>query len=138
MIIRHALALGLVAACGLGTLGCKFAKRSPDKYRDDTAALLETRSAELKSCYDGVIRSDKGASGTVTVWFLVQKDTGKIMDAKVQDASAPQSVQDCVLNSLQGLQLDPPDADDGHATFTYEFEIAPQKTASTESGFQTN
>ena len=135
--MRNIFAMTLLAGIGLGTVGCKFAKRSPDMYRDDTRALLETKSGELKACYDGVIQNDKAATGTVTVWFLVQKDTGVIKDAKVEDANASQAVQDCVLASLGALVLDPPDADDGHATFTYEFAIAPQKTAAPkESGFE--
>jgi hypothetical protein len=138
MVMRNILAITLLAGLGLGVVGCKFAKRGPDKYRDDTQALLDTKSGELKVCYDGVLRGDKAAAGTVTIWFLVEKDTGLIKDAKVQDASAPQALQDCVSNTLVGLQLDPPDADDGHATFSYEFEVAPAKQAAAASGFESN
>jgi hypothetical protein len=138
MTLRNFTAITLLAGLSLGLLGCKFAKRGPDKYRDDTRALLETKSGELKTCYDGVLAGDKAAKGSVTVWFMLQKDTGVIMDAKVEDASASQGVQDCVTNSLVGLQLDPPDADDGHATFTYEFaaNAAKQSPAPKQSGFE--
>jgi len=125
----------IVGACAVGSMGCSFAKRSPEMYREDTRALLETKSGELKACYDSYLKSDKSASGSVTVFFVVQKETGKVTKAEVQDASAPQALQDCVTNSLIGLTLDPPDADDGHATFTYEFQVKPQKTSKNESGF---
>lgn len=126
----------VVGLCALATMGCSFAKRSPEMYREDTRALLETKSGELKACYDSYLQSDKGASGTVTVFFVVQKETGKITKAEVKDASAPQPLQDCVTSSLVGLTLDPPDADDGHATFSYEFQVAAPQTSQKESGFE--
>ena len=135
--MRTKLALTLIAVMSLGIIGCKFAKRGPDKYRDDTRALLETKSAEVKACYDAIVRRDQSAVGTVSVFFVLEKDTGVIKDAKVQDGTAPQAVQDCLLNSFAGLQLDPPDADDGHATFTWEFEVQ-QGVAPKSSGFNTN
>jgi hypothetical protein len=128
----------VVALCAVGTMGCSFAKRSPEMYREDTRALLETKSGELQACYDSYLKSDKSASGNVTVFFVVQKETGKITRAEVKDANAPQALQDCVTSSLVGLTLDPPDADDGHATFTYEFhvqEAATSKVEPKESGF---
>lgn len=133
--INKYLGLSVVAACAFGAMGCSFAKRGPDMYREDTRALLETKSSELKACYDSYLTSDKTASGSVTVFFVVQKETGKVTKAEVQDASAPQALQDCVTSSLVGLSLDPPDADDGHATFTYEFQVKPAATSKKESGF---
>jgi|RhiMetdeSRZDD1v2_1073273.scaffolds.fasta_scaffold585965_2 hypothetical protein len=111
--------------------GCQFIARGPEQYRDDTRTLLEGNSGSLKSCYDGVIRTDKAAAGTVTVNFTVENETGRIKDVKVDDAgsSAPQPVRDCVVNAITGLQLDPPDARDGKATFTYEFAVGGQASA---------
>ena len=133
--MRNTIAIALVTAV-VGSMGCSFAKRGPDKYRDDTRALLETKSGEVKGCYDAIVKNDQKAVGNVTIWFKVAKETGQIMDAKVENASAPQAVQDCVLNSLSGLALKPPDADDGHATFTYEFEVAAAKAPAKQSGFE--
>ena len=126
--MRNLLAICLLAGLAAGSLGCRFIARGPDKYRDDTRALLESNSSGLKACYDGVIAGDKAAVGTVTVKFTVAQESGAIQDVRVDEANstAPTSVQDCVTNSLQGLALDPPDARDGKATFTYEFEVAPQ------------
>ena len=129
--MRNLVAISLLAGLAAGSMGCQFIARGPDKYRDDTRALLESNSSSLKSCYDGVIKDNKGAVGTVTVKFTVAKESGAIQDVRVDEANstAPAPVQDCVTNALQGLALDPPDARDGKATFSYEFEVAPQATA---------
>jgi hypothetical protein len=118
-------------ALAMGAVGCQFIARGPEAYRDDTKALLEANNGTLKACYDGVINSDKAAVGTVTVKFTVENESGRIKDVVVDEgnSTAPPPVRDCVVNAITGLQLDPPDARDGKATFTYEFEIAPQATA---------
>jgi len=86
--------------------------------------VLETRSPEIKACYDGVLKADKTAQGNVTVKFDVEMDTGKIANVKLDEAasSAPQPVRDCVLNALQGLAIKPPDGNLGKATFAWEFQ----------------
>ena len=126
--MRTIIATTVLAALAFGSVGCSFIKRSPEQYRDDTQALLEQNSGKLKACYDGILKTDKTAAGTVTVFFVVEKETGalKMTEVKADQSTAPQPVQDCVMQALEGLALDPGDADDGHATFSYEFEIAPQ------------
>lgn len=127
MIMRNLIAISLLASVA----GCSFIARGPDQYRDDTKAVLEQSSGAIKGCYDAVIKTDKGAAGTVTVKFTVAQETGAIADVRVDDAgsTAPPPVRDCVVNAIGGLKLDPPDARDGKATFTYEFEVAPQAAA---------
>jgi len=112
-------------------VGCGFAARSPEMYRDDTAKVLATRSAEMKACYDGILKADAKAAGTVTIRFDVQEDTGKIVNVKVDEpgSSASAPVRDCVVNALQALQIKPPDARLGKATFVYEFQAGPQPAA---------
>ena len=103
--------------------GCSFAARSPEMYRDDTAALLETKNAEIRACYDQQLQANQTAAGTVRVQFMVQKDTGMIVDPQVDAAgtTAPAEVSTCVVNAINGLTLTPPDQNDGQATFTWEF-----------------
>jgi len=103
--------------------GCGFAARSPDMYRDDTKAVLETKSNDIRACYDGVLASTPGASGKVTVKFDVETEHGKITAVTVDKANttAPDAVADCVTKSIAGLGLTPPDARLGQATFTWEF-----------------
>jgi hypothetical protein len=129
--MRKYIAFGILFSLAAGSMGCSFIARGKKRYRDDTAALLATNNSSLKACYDGVLKSEAGAAGTVVLQFKLKSETGKIHDVSVVDekSTAPQGVRDCVVEAVSGLAIDPPDARDGHATFTYEFEIAPQKTA---------
>jgi hypothetical protein len=113
------LCLFVFAACA----GCSFTARAPEQYRDDTRALLETRQAQIKQCYDDALKQDAKLAGQVTVQFTVQSETGKIMNPKVDPAhtTAPDSLGQCVVSALDGLALAPPDARDGQATFVYQF-----------------
>ena len=105
-----------------GVAGCSFHARSPEDYRDATAALLETKAADVKACYDGALKANKELAGTVTVHFKVEKETGKLVDITA-DPAGP--LGDCVTNSINGLALTPPDARDGDATFSYQFNVGP-------------
>ncbi len=139
--MRKLIAAGIVLGLASGALGCQFIKRDAKRYRDDTAALLEQNSATLKACYDDVLRSDASAAGTVVVKFKLKDETGKIFDVSVVDdkSTAPPPVRECVAQAVTGLALDPPDAVEGHATFTYEFEIAPGAAPQpTSSDFKTD
>src|ERR1041384_8385077 len=88
-----------------GVAGCSFAARSPDMYRDDTAALLETRSPQIKSCYDQALTTTPDLQGRVTVRFTVEPDTGNLSKIESDPAgtTAPESLSKCVVDSLQGL-----------------------------------
>ena len=114
------LGLWIAIACALG--GC--AVRDAAMYRDDTRKLLEKKEPVLRQCYDAELQKDPQAGGKVIVSFTVQKDSGVIVDPKVDDLqSTPnRALRKCVVDSLQGLTLDPPDERDGEATFTWEFQ----------------
>jgi hypothetical protein len=101
--------------------GCSVAIRDADHYRDDVAKVLETKNADVKSCYDTILKTNKTAAGSVTVKFTVEHKTGVFKDIKTE---GPAELGTCVSNALQGLTLAPPD--DGHAgdaTYTYEFTV---------------
>jgi hypothetical protein len=119
----------LILPCALlaGAVGCSLTARGPEQYRDDTQALLETRRPAIKECYDAALKSSPTSEGRVTVRFTLASETGKIVDAKVDETSstAPEAVRGCVLKVLDGLVLSPPDDQDGHATFVWEFRVAP-------------
>jgi hypothetical protein len=119
---KMGLALILVAAAG-----CQFMARSPDDYEKDTRSLLESKNADIKACYDEVLKQDKTAQGTVAVRFNVEPETGKIVNAAVDPAmtNAPEPIGQCVVNAINGLMLDPPDEREGQATFVYEFMVNP-------------
>jgi 5-enolpyruvylshikimate-3-phosphate synthase len=117
----------LLALAALGTAGCSFAARSPEMYRDDTQALLETRHADIKACYDNELKSNANLTGRVTVHFIVEKDTGRITNVAPVPAgtTADEKLTNCVISAIDGLVLTPPDNNDGDATFVYDFTAEP-------------
>ncbi len=110
-------AAALLAACA-GT------KRTPETYRADTQKVLETRNAQIKSCYDGLLANDPAAAGTVTVKFVVEKKTGAFTKATLDPnaTTAKEPLTLCVIEAMSGLKLEPPDANEGQATFSYELK----------------
>ena len=103
--------------------GCSFAARSPEMYRDDTQKVLESKHAEIRACYDQVLKGSPGTGGKVTVKFDVAEDTGKIQNVNVDPATttAPPAIGECVKKNIEGLVLTPPDQRLGQATFEYDF-----------------
>lgn len=114
-----------ILAASLGMFGCTFYARSAEQYRDDTSKVLESKNAEIGTCYDTVLKTTPTAAGKVTLVFTVEEKTGKIADAKADAArtTAPQPLVDCVVNAINGLVLQPPDQRKGNATFEYDFAL---------------
>ena len=119
----HLIAAGFVASAA----ACSGTARGLEAYRNDTGKLLETRTAQLQSCYEDALKTDDKLVGTVTVQFVVQKGTGAITNPMVDPAksSAPPVLGQCVVKAIDGLTLAPPDRNEGRATFTYEFKPNP-------------
>ena len=117
----------LIAATSVLVAGCSFAARSPEMYRDDTKAVLETKNNDIRACYDGVLKGTPNAGGKVTVKFNVETEAGKFTNIAVDKASttAPPEVADCVTKSINGLGVSPPDKREGEATFVWEFSAPP-------------
>jgi hypothetical protein len=111
--------------------GCSFHARSPDEYRDATQALLDTKSADIKTCYDDALKGKSDLAGTVTVHFTVEAETGKIgnISADAAKTQAPEVLTQCVVKTLDGLALNPPDANPGDGTFEYHFVVGPTPPA---------
>jgi hypothetical protein len=108
----------------MASTGCSFHARDAEGYRKDTRTLLESKNADIKSCYDAALVKNPSVSGNVIVHFTVQSETGTVKDAKVDpSSSAPADLSQCVVNAIQGLTLDPPDARDGDATYSWEFQV---------------
>jgi hypothetical protein len=101
---------------------CAGTQRSPAMYRADTQKVLETRTEQIKRCYDGLLEKDAAVSGTVTVRFVVEKKTGTFTKATVEPGktNAGEPLVLCVLEAMRGLKLDPPDAHEGQAMFSYD------------------
>jgi hypothetical protein len=121
--IKFAIVAPLLLAAG-----CSFHARDADTYRQVTRELVDTRSPEIKDCYDVALQTNETVSGAVVVNFVVEKKTGKIMNPVVDPSTtAPAELAKCVVDAVDGLQLDPADAREGQATFTWRFEVGAPK-----------
>jgi hypothetical protein len=124
--------MAIVLAVALSVVACSGTARGLEAYRADTQKLLQTRDDQVRGCYDAALASDAKLSGTVTVTFVVEKKTGTVAQPAIDAAktTAPQSVSGCVLRAVEGLKLDPPDRNEGRATFTYEFKAGAATSSS--------
>ncbi len=124
----------ILASLSLASVvGCAY--RSPEMYRDDTTKVLETKQADIRACYDAVLKGSPGAGGKVTVKFEVETEGGKIQNVIVDQPSstAPEAVGECVKKNIEGLAINPPDKRLGQATYVYEFSIPPAAPAAPKS-----
>lgn len=117
---RLVLALATCAAAA----GCSgsFAARSASVYRDDTRQVLMARNDAIRSCYEEDLKANPSSGGRVVLHFKVQKKTGQIVEPRIDESqsTASPAVRRCVLQAVDGLKLDPPDAREGHATFSWD------------------
>jgi hypothetical protein len=120
--MKALITLGMLGIL-VGASGCGAGARLPDQYKADTRALLETRNGDIKACYDAALAQNKDLSGKVVVHFMVESETGMIKEAAVlPESTAPENLSSCIVNAISGLTLDPPDVNDGDATFMWEFQ----------------
>jgi hypothetical protein len=120
----------LLLALSIAALGSGCGLRSAEYYRDDVQKVLESKTPDIKSCYDRALAGDKTAAGPVTVRFSVAEDTGAIQNPTVVGDANPK-LQECVTTNLEGLALNPPDVNPGDGTFTWEFTVgSPAKSGS--------
>ena len=112
--------IGFALAAIITGTGCAGAIRTADPYRDDVAKVLESKNGDVKACYDNALKTNKTLAGTVTVHFGVEMKTGVFKDIK---ADGPPELSTCVSNALTGLVLTPGDANNGDATFVYQFTV---------------
>lgn len=122
---KTSTAFALVALAAL-VAGCSFHARGPEDYAKETQSVLESKSGDIKACYDAALKTDKSLTGTVTVKFTVQAETGDLTSVAVDPAAttAKEPLPGCVTSALAGLKLAPPDARDGLATYSWEFQAA--------------
>lgn len=103
--------------------GCQYHARSAEDYSRETKQVLAAKQSELKHCYDEILKKDKKARGVVSVNFKVLAKTGELVEPTLNEekTTAPEELSSCVLSSLDGLKLDPPDAREGVVSWDYEF-----------------
>jgi len=109
-------------AISAASAGCGGAVRTAEPYRDDVAKVLATKNADVKACYDNLLKGKKDLAGTVTVKFTVEMKTGAFKDVKTD---GPAELGTCVSSAMSGLVLNPADINNGDATFVYEFTVGP-------------
>ncbi|HEY8375648.1 MAG TPA: hypothetical protein VIK91_04125 [Nannocystis sp.] len=126
--MRTQLILSSLLVAAVAT-GCAGIKRDAETYRADTRALLETRNAAIKDCYDQALVADQNVGGEVLLRFKVEKKTGRIYDVAVDPAGtqAPEALSACVVRAVDGLVLDPVDRREGIASYKYTFRANPPK-----------
>lgn len=115
-LIRTTLRTSVCAFVAIATTAC--IARGPDDYRQVTRSLVDTKKADIETCFGG-------EPGKVVVNFTVEKKTGKIVNALIDDknSSASAEVGECIVGKIEGLALsDPemPDMRDGAANFTWQ------------------
>jgi hypothetical protein len=129
--------LNLLAASLLAcAAACSGTARGLEAYRTDTTKLVETRNRQIQGCYEDALKTEATLAGTVTVQFIVEKQTGAIAYPMIQQdkTTAPAVLAQCVVRAVDGLVLAPPDRNEGQATFVYEFKPTPAPSASRASG----
>lgn len=118
----HKLSHTLPALLGLSMLfsGCML--RSTQDYTTDVRSLIETRSTDVRSCYDAELANNPATAGDVVVSFNVANKAGTVTDVVIDpSSSAPAALQECVASALTGLVLDPGDMAKAKGTFTLRF-----------------
>ncbi|MBK8265871.1 MAG: hypothetical protein IPK80_31650 [Nannocystis sp.] len=111
--------------------GCSCVARDADTYRKDTRSLVETRNQAIKDCYDVALVTDPSTAGDVVINFEVEKKTGKIISPSIdpQRTTAPEGLGKCIVDAIDGLELDPVDRRAGQASFTWTFRANPPRPA---------
>ncbi len=120
----QATALGLFAATALlGLVGCGGDARSPADWEQDTQKMLETSNEAIKTCYNAELQKNRKLNGSVTVTFTVIRGNGHVKKPKVDQArtTGGDALKKCVIDNIQDLKLDPPDANHGQGTYTWIF-----------------
>lgn len=122
---KTSISFVLVAVATLAA-GCSFNARSPEDYAKETQKILETKSLDIKKCYDDALKTNQKLTGKVTVKFTVAAETGELTSVTVDPANttAQEPLPGCVTSALAGLKLAPPDARDGLATYSWDFQAS--------------
>lgn len=120
--MRKTIALFALVAFGAG---CSFIARDTETYKKDNRSLLETKSSDIKACYDAALATSPNLKGDVVVSYTIEKKTGKLTNVTVlaDQTTAPEGLQNCIMASLEGLVMPRADRRDGQVeSFTWSFQ----------------
>lgn len=122
--MRKTIALLSLFAFGAG---CSFIARDTETYKKDNRSLVETRTSDIRACYDTALAANPSLSGEVTISYTIEKKTGKLTNLTVltDQTTAPEPLQNCVMAALEGLTFAKPDQRDGIVqSFTWSFQAS--------------
>jgi hypothetical protein len=120
--MRKTIVLLTVLALGAG---CSFIARDTETYKKDNRSLLETKTSDVKACYDAALAGDPTLKGDVVITYTIEKKTGKLTNMTVitDKTTAPESLQNCVMSAVEGLTFPRADRRDGIVqSFTWSFQ----------------
>jgi hypothetical protein len=120
--MRKTIALITLVALGAG---CSFIARDTETYKADNRSLLETKTSDVKACYDAALAADPTLKGDVVITYTIEKKTGKLTNMTVitDKTTAPEGLQNCVMSAVEGLEFPRPDRRDGIVqSFTWSFQ----------------
>lgn len=120
--MRKTIVLLTLAALGSG---CSFIARDTETYKADNRNLLETKTPEVRACYDQALEADPNLKGDVVISYTIEKKTGKLTNMTVltDQTTAPENLQNCVMSAVEGLEFPRPDQRDGIVqSFTWSFQ----------------
>lgn len=120
--MRKTIVLLTLVALGAG---CSFIARDTETYKADNRSLLETKTSDVKACYDAALAADPTLKGDVVITYTIEKKTGKLtnMNLVTEKTTAPEGLQNCVMTALEGLTFPRPDRRDGIVqSFTWSFQ----------------
>jgi hypothetical protein len=124
---------GLLGALATGSAAC--AARSDGIYQQDVLTVLEGKGGMVADCVGQAQAAGAAAEGVVTVNFNVEADTGNFVNPSIDGASttAPAPLQQCVIQSLAGLVLEPGDDRPANARYCWAFGSAQCDVTAPES-----
>jgi hypothetical protein len=116
--------IALITFVALGA-GCSFIARDTETYKKENRSLLETKTSDVKACYDAALAADPNLKGDVVISYTIEKKTGKLTNMTVitDKTTAPESLQNCVMSAVEGLTFPRADRRDGIVqSFTWSFQ----------------
>ena len=117
----------------------------PTEEDDEERGMIYTATAEgirsavqeaapkIKECYEGWVAANPDLAGRLKVTFTIstktdEDDIARITRAHVVDSELAHGLlEGCVLNMMESLSFDPPEADEITVTFPFNFQTAPPK-----------
>ncbi len=139
-MIKQVLATALLALATTGIAACGnggTVTRTPDQYKTDMTAIMQTKTPELRACYDSS-RSAGDVKGKATLHFQVQTyfksgggavfGQGELGDPKQGSSSIAKSegssvkLNKCVHDVVSKIVMEPLDKKYGMGDWTLVFD----------------